>query len=255
MLVTLERLSNQNLFISQQVSPYLMSHPLPRDRAATIRNLAAKSKHYGSRDSANAIARYKLVQAKLVGFTMDQGEVYRRFPRSDQSLAGRYARAISEYRAGRPKEAYRQIDQLIALAPNYPYFYELKGQALLEGGRPKAAVSPLRRAVKLSNSGLINIMLGQALVAVGSKASAKEAIKVLRIGIRDAPRAQAGYTALARAYAITGDVPMAQLTTAEGMLRAGRLRDAKIQATRAQAKLKRGSPAWLRADDIVSYNP
>ena len=33
-----------------------------------------------------------------------------------------------------------QIDGLIQAQPNNPYFYELKGQALLEGGHPAEAV-------------------------------------------------------------------------------------------------------------------
>ena len=48
---------------------------------------------------------------------------------------------------------------------------------------------------------------------------------------------------------------MAQLATAQGLFADGAYEEARIQATRAQVKLKRGSPAWLRADDIVSYKP
>ena len=40
-----------------------------------------------------------------------------------------------------------QIDGLIQAQPNNPYFYELKGQALLEGGQPAEAIAPLRHAV------------------------------------------------------------------------------------------------------------
>ena len=255
MLTTLSRLANESLFATQRANPYLQSHPLPRERAIAMENLARQSPYYGQRDSQKRQARHDLVRAKLVGFTMPQGEVYRHYPRSDQSLAGRYARAISEYRSGRPREAHRQIDQLIASAPNYPYFHELKGQALLESGQPAAAIPPLRKAVALSGAGLINVMLGQALVATGDRQSASEAVRVLTLGLRDAPRALSGYHSLARAYAILDDVAMAQLVTAESLVIRGDLKEAKIHATRAQAKLKRGSPAWLRADDIVSYKP
>jgi predicted Zn-dependent protease len=48
---------------------------------------------------------------------------------------------------------------------------------------------------------------------------------------------------------------MAQLATAQGLFAEGSYDDARIQAIRAQAKLKKGSPAWLRADDIASYKP
>ena len=45
--------------------------------------------------------------------------------------------------------------------PNNPYFYELKGQALLESGHAAEAIAPLRRAVELApNPALIQITAG-----------------------------------------------------------------------------------------------
>ena len=48
---------------------------------------------------------------------------------------------------------------------------------------------------------------------------------------------------------------MAELATAQGLFADGNYKEAKLHAARAQAKLKLGTPAWLRADDIVSYKP
>ena len=46
-----------------------------------------------------------------------------------------------------------QIDALISHAqPQNPYFHELKGQALLEAGRPAEAIAPLRQAAQLAPS-------------------------------------------------------------------------------------------------------
>lgn len=256
MISSMERLASDSLFATQRANPYLQSHPFPRDRAETIASLARRSASFDRRDPAGLRARHDLVRAKLAAFTNPQGVVYRVYPLADQSLPARYARAISEYRSGRPAEARRQIDQLIAAQPTNSYFHELKGQALLEGGDPQAALAPLRKAVSLSdNSGLINIMLGQALVAVGGRQNAEEALRALRVGLQEAPRHATGYRWLARAYAILDDVPMAQLTTAEGLMIEGQLGEAKAQARRAQANLKPGTPAWVRADEILSYNP
>ncbi|MBV5268872.1 MAG: tetratricopeptide repeat protein, partial [Afipia sp.] len=91
---------------------------------------------------------------------------YRRYPASNDSLPARYARAIAAYRHGDLRNALAQIDALIRVQPNNPYFYELKGQALLEGGKPVEAIAPLRKAVQLSgNAPLIEMLLGQAYVA------------------------------------------------------------------------------------------
>ncbi len=46
------------------------------------------------------------------------------------------------------RSALAQIDGLIQVQPNNPYFYELRGQALLEGGRPAEAIAPAARALR-----------------------------------------------------------------------------------------------------------
>ena len=47
--------------------------------------------------------------------------------------------------------------------------------------------------------------------------------------------------------------PEAELATAEGNFYSGNYQDAKIFAMRAQAKMKVGSPGWVRAQDIVNF--
>ncbi len=256
MLAVLERLANQNLFASQQANPYLQSHPLPRERIATLEQLIRSNPNVGKTDAPTLQARHDLVRAKLVGFTQPALLVMRNYPISDNSLAARYARAIATYRSGRAVDALKQIDDLTRAAPDYPYFWELKGQALLETSRAKEAIAPLRKAVALApNANLIKVLLGQALVAVGGRAGADDAVRLLSAAVINYPDLPGGYHALARAYAMQDNVPMAQLATAQGLFIDGNIKDAQIQATRAQAKLKKGSPAWLRADDIVSYKP
>jgi predicted Zn-dependent protease len=49
-------------------------------------------------------------------------------------MPARYARAISTYLHGDLRSALTQIDALIQVQPNNAYFYEVRGQALLEGG-------------------------------------------------------------------------------------------------------------------------
>jgi predicted Zn-dependent protease len=255
-LTTLERLADENLFVSKGVDPYLQSHPLPSDRILTMQDLVKASPNLNKKDSAELQLRHDLVRAKLIGFTWTSGRVLVRYPATDNSLPARYARAISAYRFGPLASAQRQIDALIAEQPGNAYFLELKGQELLETGTPQAALDPLRKAVGLApDAGLIKILLGQALMATNNKAMAKEAIEVLTTGLQRDPDEAAGYRALARAYDMMGDVPMAQLATAQGLFADGHIDDAKIQATRAQAKLPAGSPARLRADDIVTYKP
>jgi len=255
-LATLKRMANQNLFVSREADPYLQTHPLPPERIQAVEHLVKASKYFGRTDPPDLQHRHDMVRAKLIGFTWPSGRVLTRYPLSDKSEPARYARAVSTYRFGSLSSAQQQIDDLIAGNPRDPYFWELKGQELLETGNPKAALAPLRKAVSLApHAALIKVLLGQALVAVGSKSQDKEAVSVLAPALRDDPDNAAGFRALGRAYASLGDTAMAQLTTAEGLFAEGNIKGAKVQASRAQAELKRGSPAWLRADDIVAYNP
>ena len=256
MLKTLERFADETLLLARNVNPYVLSHPLPRERIIALEELVRRSKYYDRADLPELVRRHRMVQAKLIGFTWREERIGRRFSRNDKSLEARYARAISAYRHGPLPPAMKQIEGLIGSAPDNPYFWELKGQALLERGNPAEAVAPLRKAVSLApKSGLIRILLGQALVATESGGHLDEAIKNLTIGLQAEPDVSVGYRALARANALKGDIAMADLAIAQGYFSDGKVKDAKIHATRAQAKLKPNSPAWLRADDIIAYEP
>ena len=254
MLAVLERLANDSLLNASQANPYLQSHPLPRQRISTLEQLVRSSPYFGQKDPAALQARHDLVRAKLVGFTWSPLQVNRRYPISDNSLPARYARAIAVYRNGRAVDALKQVEDLIRASPKYAYFWELKGQILLETGKPKEALGPLHKAVSLApRENLVKVLLGQALVAAGGRSNADEAVRLLSAAVINYPDLPGGYHALARAYAMQDNEPMAQLATAQGLFIEGDVKRAQIQAIRAQAKLKRGTPAWLRADDIASY--
>jgi predicted Zn-dependent protease len=77
----------------------------------------------------------------------------------------------------------------------------------------------------------------------------------LRTGLEKDPDFITGYRFLAQAYGQTGDIGMAELASAEGHYRSAQYREAKIFAARAQQKLKKGSPGWVRAQDIINFKP
>jgi predicted Zn-dependent protease len=182
--------------------------------------------------------------------------VYRRYAASDTSLPARYARAIAGYRHGDLHDALAQIDALIQVQPANPYFYELRGQALLEGGKPQEAIAPLRKAVQLSNNApLIEMLLGQALVASENNAYADEAISILRSAMLREPEAPAGYTQLAMAYGRKGNYAEADLASAQAAYLRGDTKTARELASRAKTRFAVGSPGWVKADDIITAKP
>ena len=157
------------------------------------------------------------------------------------------------YRSGRLSEALAAIDRLITEQPSNAYFHELKGQALLESGRAREAVAPLRRAVSLAPGGVpIRAMLGQALLATGD---ADAAIRELSVATQREPESPDGFRFLAMAYGRKGDIGRAELASAQAFFNAADIQNAQTQASRAMAKLKPGSPAYLKAEDILNYRP
>jgi len=253
MLELFKRLANQMLFSSARIDPYLQTHPLPPDRIAALEVLAKSSPYWNVKDPPELQLRHDLMRAKLSGFLDRPDTVMRRYPPSDHSLPARYARAISTYRYGDLRQAVAQIDSLSESEPNNPYFHELKGQALLEGGHPAEAIPPLRRAVQLaSHPALIQIMLGQALIATNNTKNADEAVGLLRAALRSEPEAPDGYAQLAMAYGRKGDYGNADLASAQAAFNRGDTVTAKQLAARAKTRFAVGSPPWVQADDIVN---
>jgi predicted Zn-dependent protease len=253
LLTTLERFENESLFKTSSVDPYTLSHPLPRDRLSNLETVARASATFNAKDSPALQARHDLMRAKLVGFMGNAAEIGRRYPISDTSIAGRYARAVSAYRFGRMADAISQIDALIAAQPNNAYFHELKGQALLEGNRAREALGPLRRAIALAPQGLpIKVMLGHALIAADQ---APEAIRILTQVSQADPEDPEAFQYLAMAYDKKGDTALAQLAAAQGFFLAGKYVEARTQADRSKRQFAVGSPNWLKADDILNYRP
>jgi predicted Zn-dependent protease len=141
---------------------------------------------------------------------------------------------------------------LLAIDPQDPYFLELKGQVLLESGRPDEALEHLRLATVLTaNDPLIAGTFGHALVATEDKTHLEEAEQVLRAAVgRDRENPFAWYQ-LGTVYASKGDLPRARLASAEQQIMSGKTAEALRSAEAAEAALPPGTPDWLRAQDIA----
>lgn len=253
---TFERMASDSLFTSTRVDKYTVSHPLPNERVAALKEEAAKSPYYNQPDPPARQVKLDMIRAKLFAFTAPQADARRRYPAYDTSLPARYARAILEYRYGQPDAAQRQIDALIAEQPNNPYLWELKGQAYLEGAQPQAAIAPLRKAVGMApNQALIRTMLGHALLATETPANIEAAIKELANATSRDPENYEGFRYLAQAYARKGDEGNAALAAAREAMIIGQTQDARRYARRAMPLLPEGSPGYLAARDIFESKP
>jgi len=264
MLETFELMSTKLIGV-QGINPYLQSHPMPQQRLVQLRELVTSSPYYNAVDPPELQFRHDLVKAKLYGFLDTPEVLFNRYPQNDQSLPAQYARAIGIYRKSGVKAAMPQIDALIAAQPNWPYFYEIKGQFLFESGNAASAVVPLRQAVTLApNEPLIRVMLGQALLGTNDPKLVDEAITNLRTALAREDSSAMGYRQLAAAYGRKADLAQApgakkqflaqaELASAEAYFYEGQLRLAKQQAKRAKAGFVDGTPNWIKADDILAF--
>ena len=256
MYETFKRFTDESLFAARGSDPYVQSHPMPAQRVAALEELARSSPYWDKKDDPALQLRHDMTRAKISAFMERQETVYRRYPLSNNSLPARYAHAIATYRHGDLRSALTQIDALIQQQPNNPYFYELRGQALLEGGKPQEAIAPLRKAAALSsNAPLIEMMLGQALVATSNNAYTDEAISILRAAVARESEAPIGYIQLAMAYGRKGDYAQADLASAQAAYLRGDSKTARDLASRAKTRFAIGTPGWVKADDIVSAKP
>ncbi|MGH6855144.1 MAG: M48 family metalloprotease [Aestuariivirga sp.] len=254
MLTLFSKLANESIASIQNADPYVMSHPMPFDRIRNLEEAARQTPYFDRVDAPELVLRHKLMQAKLTGFLEAPQIVFQRYPKTDSSLPGRYARSIAMFRQGDTRNAVPIIESLTRDLPQDPYFWELLGQALLEGGDPAKAVPPLRKAVELlPNSGLIQILLAQALIGTGGKAASRDALGVLRLAQKTESDTPAVFKYMALAYGQIGDVPRAELATAQAAWLQGDKQLATEKAKSAQSRFKQGTPEWIQANDLLNF--
>ncbi|WP_373086413.1 M48 family metalloprotease [Sneathiella sp.] len=235
------------------ISSYYRSHPVSSDRVAALQQRVDASPYKDTPPSPKDMDELKRMQAKLYGFTNPLAKTLREYPLTDKSLYARYARAIGYFRFPDLDKALAEINSLIAEEPTDPYFYELKGQALYENGNISDAVKPLETAVKLApDEPLILTLYGTVLNATGQPADTEMAIAVLNDSLSYDPDNGSTWDQLATAYGRKGDTGMLSLASAERSLLEGNMQKAIFHAKRAQDFFKPGTPANLRAEDIIT---
>ncbi|WP_201752667.1 M48 family metalloprotease [Sphingomonas changnyeongensis] len=247
-----KKLQNQEYRLGiQATDSYDRTHPLSRERVTVLTDVLKGAPAWDKPTDPAIEARFQRIKAKLKGYALDPPQVLREYPETDRSIPARYARAYAWHRSAYPEQALAEIDALLATAPHDPYFLELKGQVLLESGRPREALPALREAVQLTQfNPLIASMFGHALVATEDDGNHPEAERVLRAALaKDKDNPFAWYQ-LGVIYGQRGDVARAALASAERFNLEGQPRLALMSARTALAGIPQGSPDYLRAQDI-----
>lgn len=226
-------------------------HPLNSERIEALHQKLSSDPAWNKPIDPQLEARFERVKAKLLGF-VDPKQAVLRYPESDQSIPAHYARAYAYHLGAYPDKAEAEADALLAIDPHDPFFLELKGQMLLEDGKPKDAVPPLREATKLSGDApLIAAMLGHALVETNDPKNFQEAKQILKVAVNRDNEDPFAWYELGIIYDREGDQARASLATAE---RSNLQDDPKMALASAQMAMKGiqpGTPDYLRAQDIA----
>lgn len=234
------------------LTEFYSTHPMTADRIATLQDSYSQDPAWNKPSDPAIEARFQRIKAKLSGFIAEPQQTLRAYPMTLNTVAAHYARAYAFHKEAFVDKAMTETDALLAKAPNDPYFLELKGQILLESGKPLDALPYLRRATDLSaNQPLIATTYGHALIATENHANFAEAERVLKTAVaRDRENPFAWYQ-LGVVYAANGDLPRAQLASAEQQVMNLQMPQALRSAEGAEAGLPKDSPDWLRAQDIA----
>jgi predicted Zn-dependent protease len=247
-----KKLQNQEFRLAvAEKDSYDRTHPLSSERINALRDVYQKDPAWNRPPDPALEARFQRVKAKLIGF-VDPRRATVKYPESDQSVPAHYARAYAYHMGAYPDKALSEADALLRISPDDPFYLELKGQILLESGRPAEAIAPLREATRLSGDApLIAAMLGHALISTEDPKQFAEAKQVLKEAVnRDNQNPFAWYQ-LGIIYDREGDLSRAALATAERNNLEGNPKLALASAEMALRGIPRGSPDYLRAQDIA----
>lgn len=231
---------------------YIRTHPLNRDRINRLEYAMKRNPRHNIPPDPVIEERFQRLRGKLIGYILEGTQTLRIYPPNDISAPARYARVYAYNKVREFDKAIAEANALIAMEPENPYFYEIKGQILFERGKIDEALPTLEKAVELAPyEPLIITALGQALVTLESDDTLERAIPLLNRATRLDRTNTFAWFNLARAHGYRGENALANLATAERYFAANAAGPAVGHARRALAELDRGSPEWIRAQDIL----
>ena len=227
------------------------THPLNSERITALGQVLRTDPAYSKATDPALEARFQRVKAKLIGY-VDPKLAVTKYPESDHSVPAHYARAYAYHLGGYPQKAETEANALLAIDPHDPYFLELKGQILLEDGKPLEAIPPLREAVERSgNAPMIAAMLGHALVETEDSKNFAEAKQILKVAVNKDNQDPFAWYQLGIIYDREGDPARAALATAERSNLENQPKMALATAQMAMKGIPPGTPDYLRAQDIA----
>lgn len=240
--------AGQELLSVSSQDPYTRSHPLSRDRIRAAQAFVAAN---GGNVQPNPNADYWFarLRGKLNAYTRSPKWTLGRAREETAPDIRLMREAVAYHRLHQRDRALTAINAALSVRPDDAYYYDLKGQILMENRSWSAAMNAYETAAQLApRDSLILAGLGRAQIAAGDREAGLATLEKARLrDFRNLKLLQD----LSLAYAQDGQTGMAALATAERYALLGNLRDAGMHARRALAQLPRGSAAAQRAEDVL----
>ena len=248
----MEEIRHSEVLSAARQDPYYRTHPETGPRIAALRQSAARISKAAKPLPENYVPRMERMQAKLIGFLQPRS-VFSKYPLTDTSIPARYARAIAAHQTQDMTSAIREIETLVELEPDNPWFQELHGQILFENGKFVESIAPHRRSVELApDESLLYVNLARSLITTKSQEAYLEAEQLLHKALVLEPGNAYAWRQMSYALGALNRKPEAELATAEAAYAIGDVQQANMFAQRALNGLPEGSILATRADDIAA---
>ena len=253
MLEFLKTLEKEESLVIDRRSQYATTHPYTHDRINFVKNQIDLYPDLSPRLDAQKRDRHDRIIAKLVGFLTKPEETFRKYPRTNTTIAAKYAQAIALYKEANLAKAVTKLDHLITLEKQNPYFWELKGQILLEQNEKELARIAYEKAYSLSGNVIVLQQLAKVDLLLNTQKSNSNALKHLEKAIRMTPDSPTTWSNLAAAQGRNGQMALAKLSLAEAALLRKDFARALKNAVFAEKNLTQNLFAHQRALDIINY--
>ena len=246
-----DRLKGEERLITSNQDPYVRTHPLNTERMSAIESAMQASPYTNAPLDPELERQHRRMLAKLFAFLKPQITTLQKYPETDKSIEGRYARTIAYYRRGQFDKALPLVDSLLADAPKDPYFWQIKGDMQLSRSKVEDAVTAYREAIKyLPNAPEILTSLAHAIVESNKPEYAAEAQGALKHALSIDPENPYAWDMLARSYAQNNDVGMSAYAAAEKAALLGEFGEVARYCLQAEKLLEKDTPTWYRLQDI-----
>jgi|GEM_PF-2535501 len=226
--------------------PWLVTHPLPPERLANLRQILAGEKPGLKNLGDTTPVNYERLKAKVFALTHTSGATLRTYPGTTE--VARYAQALAAMQRGDSQTATALLQPLLAAHPKDAYYQELMGQIALNHGDLAQAHAIFAKLVAQEPAALLfHYELAQTLQAQAQYAAAATQYEWIN---QTWPEWSEPWQGLGICYGNLGRIAESHLAMAESHWAAGDTKATKDSLTLARhyiKQLKKGSAEATRA--------